>query len=319
MLADPRPRVIAIMGPTASGKSAIALELAQGIDAEIVSVDSALVYRGLDVGSAKPSLAERTMVQHHVIDVCDPWRAYSAAAFANDARVALESILARRRLPILVGGTGLYFRALLDGLAPMPQADLDLRARIGADAKLRGWPALHATLAAADPLAAARIHAADAQRIQRALEVLYLTGKPISYWQAQTPVPTRPQWRVLKLVLAPRERTVLHERIARRFDAMLDAGFLNEVLTLRALPQLAQHPAPLQLPALRSVGYRQAWEHLDGESSQTLFRERAIAATRQLAKRQYTWLRGEDGVHWFDPRIDLAQIEAIVRGFLRAQ
>lgn len=303
------------MGPTASGKSAYAIALAQRLGGEIVSVDSALVYRGLDIGAAKPDANERARVPHHLVDVCDPWRAFSAAEFARAARAAIDGILARGRLPILAGGTGLYFRALLDGLSAMPEADPDLRAALAAEAAARGWGALHAELARVDPEAAARIHATDAQRIQRALEVYRLSGRAISDWQRNARTSRLPL-RVLKLVLAPPERATLHARIEARFDAMLAAGFLDEVRRLRALPALAAHPRPLDLPALRAVGYRQAWEHLDGGSSPTEFRARAIAATRQLAKRQYTWLRGELGARWFDPAGQVAALDAAVDAFL---
>ena len=297
---DPRPPAIAIMGPTASGKTAFALECARSLGGEIISVDSALVYRGLDIGAAKPTLHERGGVPHHLIDVRDPWQPYSAAEFAVDARAALDDIAGRGRLPILAGGTGLYFQALLRGLSAMPAADPALRARLADEAAERGWAALHDELAQVDPDAARRIHATDAQRIQRALEVHRLTGRPISALQREAPPPRLP-FRVLKLVLAPAQRAVLHERIARRFDAMLEAGFLAEVEALRALPELRGHPAPLDLPALRAVGFRQAWEYLEGATDADGFRERAIAATRQLAKRQLTWLRGELDARWFDP------------------
>ena len=314
---DARPRAIALMGPTASGKSAYAIELARRLGGEIVSVDSALVYRGLDIGAAKPTREEQAQAPHHLIDVRAPWQPYSAAEFAADARRAIDGIVARGHLPILAGGTGLYFRALLHGLSDMPEADATTRAAIAADAQARGWAALHADLAQVDPAAAARIHATDAQRIQRALEVFRLSGRPISAWQraargARFPLKT------LKLVLAPAQRATLHQRIEHRFDAMLDAGFLDEVRALRAQPQLASSPRPLDLPALRAVGYRQAWEHLDGTSTLGEFRERAIAATRQLAKRQYTWLRGELDARWFDPHSRRAGLDAAVAGFLGA-
>jgi len=313
--ADTRPCAIAVMGPTASGKSAYALELAERFDGEIVSVDSALVYRGLDIGAAKPTREERARVPHHLLDLRDPWQAYSAAEFANDARAAIGGIVARGKLPILAGGTGLYFHALLHGLSPMPEADPALREQITAEAEARGWPALHAELAAIDPQAAQRIHATDPQRIQRALEVFRASGRTISDWQreqAQERLPLR----TLKLVLAPRERSVLHARIEERFDAMLAAGFLDEVRSLRALPGLQAHPAPLDLPAIRAVGYRQAWQHLDGETSEAEFRDRSIFATRQLAKRQWTWLRGELDAQWCDPQSDRARLERIVSLFL---
>lgn len=313
---DTRPLAIAVMGPTASGKTAFAIELAQRHGGEIVSVDSALVYRGLDIGAAKPDAAERAGIPHHLLDVREPWQPYSAAEFAADARVAIDGILARGRLPILAGGTGLYFQALLRGLAAMPQADAAVREAITADAQARGWEALHRELATVDPAAARRIGPADAQRIQRALEVFRISGRPISDWQRDPPPPRLPL-RVLKLVLAPTERAVLHARIARRFDAMLDAGFLDEVRGLRALPALRDHPRPLDLPALRAVGYRQAWEYLDGDGDAAQFRDRGIHATRQLAKRQLTWLRGELDARWFDPERDGDQLREAVSGFLR--
>ncbi|WP_449447646.1 tRNA (adenosine(37)-N6)-dimethylallyltransferase MiaA [Thermomonas brevis] len=312
---DLRPCAIALMGPTASGKSAYAIELARRHGGEIVSVDSALVYRGLDIGAAKPTREEQAQAPHHLIDLREPWQPYSAAEFAADAQRAIDGIVARGRLPILAGGTGLYFRALLEGLSDMPEADEAMRAAITADAQARGWAALHAELATVDPAAAARIHATDAQRIQRALEVFRLSGRPISDWQRGARGQRLPL-KTLKLALAPPVRATLHERIERRFDAMLDAGFLDEVRSLRARPELASHPHPLDLPALRAVGYRQAWEHLDGASSQGEFRERAIAATRQLAKRQYTWLRGELDARWFDPLSQRDALDAAVAGFL---
>lgn len=316
--ADPRPLAIALMGPTASGKTALALEWAQRLDAEIVSVDSALVYRGLDIGAAKPSAHERAAVPHHLIDVREPWQPYSAAEFALDARGAMDTIAARGRVPILAGGTGLYFHALLQGLSEMPQADPAMRAQLGLEAEQRGWAALHAELARIDPRAAARIHATDAQRIQRALEVYRLSGRSISHWREQAPPPRLP-YRVLKLVLAPAERAVLHGRIEQRFDAMLAQGFLDEVRGLRALPQLQAHPQPLDLPAIRAVGYRQAWEHLDGAYPAAEFRDRGIYATRQLAKRQLTWLRGELDARWFDPLRDAAELAHALRLFAGAR
>jgi len=314
MPADTRPLAIAVMGPTASGKTAFAVELARRLDGEIVSVDSALVYRGLDIGAAKPDAAERAGVPHHLIDVREPWQPYSAAEFAEDARAAVLGIAARGRLPVLAGGPGLYFQALLRGLAAMPPADPQVRAAIAAEAEARGWPALHAELAAVDPHAGARIRPGDAQRIQRALEVYRVSGRPISAWQRDPPPPRLPL-KVLKLVLAPDSRAELHARIAARFDAMLAAGFLDEVRRLRALPRLRDHPAPLDLPALRAVGYRQAWEFLDGQGDAAGFRDRAIFATRQLAKRQLTWLRGELDTLWFDPRQDPSRLRATVARF----
>ena len=314
MAADSRPLAIAVMGPTASGKTALAVELAQRLGGEIVSVDSALVYRGLDIGAAKPDAAERGGVPHHLIDVREPWQPYSAAEFADDARAAVLGIAARGRVPVLAGGTGLYFQALLRGLAAMPPADPQVRAALAAEAAARGWAALHAELQALDPQAGARIRPGDAQRIQRALEVYRLSGRPISAWQRDPPPPRLPV-RVLRLVLAPAGRERLHQRIAARLDAMLEAGFLDEVRRLRALPQLQAHPAPLELPALRAVGYRQAWEFLDGHGDAAGFRDRAVFATRQLAKRQLTWLRGQLDARWFDPERDAGRIHEAVAMF----
>ncbi len=315
--ADARPVAIALMGPTASGKTALALDWAERFGAEIISVDSALVYRGLDIGAAKPDAGEQARARHHMLDLRDPWETYSAADFARDARAAIDEVVARGRLPILAGGTGLYFRALLEGLAGMPAAHPVVRAELEADARARGWPALHAELAEVDPAAAERIGRNDPQRIQRALEVWRVSGRPISAWQQDSAAGrARLPLRVLKLVVAPARREVLHERIARRFDAMLAAGFLDEVRALRALPGLQRHPAPLDLPAIRAVGYRQAWEFLDGQGSAADLRERGIAATRQLAKRQLTWLRGKLDARWFDPARQAAELDRAVRDFL---
>lgn len=315
--ADRRPSAIALMGPTASGKTALALDWAERFGGEIVSVDSALVYRGLDIGSAKPDAAEQARARHHMLDLRDPWDAYSAADFARDARAAIDGIVARGRLPILAGGTGLYFRALLAGLAEMPAADPGMRAAIEAEAAARGWPALHAELARVDPVAAARIGRNDPQRIQRALEVWRITGRAISDWQLESARGRRRlPLKVLKVIVSPADRAVLHERIARRFDAMLAAGFLDEVRALRALPRLAGHPAALDLPAIRAVGYRQAWEYLDGHGDAAELRERGIAATRQLAKRQLTWLRGELDARWFDPAVDATRLQRAVADFI---
>ncbi|MCC4634917.1 tRNA (adenosine(37)-N6)-dimethylallyltransferase MiaA [Xanthomonas dyei] len=315
MPADRRPLAIALMGPTASGKTALALEAAERWNGEIVSVDSALVYRGLDIGAAKPDDAMRAAVPHHLLDLRDPWQIYSAAEFAADARKAIDNIVARGKLPILAGGTGLYFRAVLEGLSQLPEADPTVRAAIAAEAEQIGWAALHAQLAQVDPIAAARIHATDPQRIQRALEVYRLSGRPISDWQALPPGPRLPL-RVLKIVLAPQDRAVLHTRIAQRLDAMLAQDFLAEVRRLRELPQMRAGAAPLDLPAVRAVGYRQAWEYLDGAGSLAGFRDKAIQATRQLAKRQLTWLRGELDARWFDPERDRHQLDDALVGFL---
>jgi tRNA dimethylallyltransferase len=313
MPADSRPIALALMGPTASGKTALALEWAERFGGEILSVDSALVYRRLDIGAAKPSAEELARVPHHMVNLREPWQPYSAAEFAVDARRALDDIVARGRLPILAGGTGLYFHALLQGLSAMPEADPATRAALEAQAGERGWAAMHAELAGIDPEAAARIHATDAQRIQRALEVYRLSGRTISNWRQdgrrdRATLPRLPL-RVLKLVLAPDDRALLHARIERRFDQMLADGFLGEVRALRALPELQAQSRPLELPALRAVGYRQAWEHLDGASTAGQMRDLGVFATRQLAKRQLTWLRGELDAQWFDPQLQRPRLE----------
>jgi len=313
--ADARPPAIAIMGPTAAGKTALAIEWAQRLGGEIVSVDSALVYRGLDIGSAKPDAATLAQAPHHLIDVRDPHERYSAADFAHDATLALQDIAARGKIPLLVGGTGLYLRALLHGLSPMPSADPALRTAIADEGATRGWDALHAELAAIDPAAAQRIKVGDRQRIGRALEVWRISGKSISDWQTSSARQAFP-FRVLKLVLCPADRAVLHARIEARFDAMLADGFLDEVRRLRADPHLRELADPLDLPALRAVGYRQAWRHLDGTTDASAFRAEAIAATRQLAKRQLTWLRGEIDARWFDPAVDRAALDAALGLFL---
>ena len=283
---------IAIAGPTASGKSALALAAAQRWPVEIVSVDSALVYQGMDIGTAKPTPAELAAVPHHLIDLLPPTQAYSAAQFVADARRLIGDIQARGRLPLLVGGTMLYFKALADGLDAMPASDPAVRASIDARAAAEGWPALHAQLAQVDPVTAARLPPTDAQRIQRALEVWQLTGQPLSAFHgaARTPGLALPM-----LALEPQDRAWLHQRIAQRFDAMLAGGFVDEVRRLRARGDLQA-----TLPAMRCVGYRQAWAALDaegqalqpGSAGWAVLREQGIAATRQLAKRQLTWLRG---------------------------
>ena len=306
---DLRPRAIALMGPTASGKTDAAVALAAEWPLEVVSVDSALVYRGLDIGSAKPEPALLARVPHRLVDVCDPHESYSAARFATDAGAVMQDAVGRGRVPLLVGGTGLYFRALLDGLSEMPAADPALRAALEQDARSSGWSALRAELEAVDPAAAARIAPADRQRTLRALEVWRATGRPISEWQGRASAGCG--FRVLRLVLAPEDRALLHARIERRFDTMLAAGFLDEVRRLRDDPRL--HPA---LPSMRAVGYRQAWEHLDGGCDAASFRARAIAATRQLAKRQFTWLRSELAVRWLQPGRDDGELRTAVARFL---
>jgi len=284
MSAPSLPPAIFLMGPTASGKTALAVSLVERFPLEIISVDSAMVYRGMDIGTAKPDAATLARAPHHLLDVRDPTEAYSAAAFCDDARCLMADIVARGRVPLLVGGTMLYFRALLQGLDDLPRADAALRKKLEAEAAARGWPALHAELAAVDPATAARLAPNDSQRIGRALEIFWLTGKPMSALldRAQSELP----YRVLQLALIPSDRAVLHQRIADRFDAMLSDGLLDEVKTLRQT--YALNP---DLPAMRAVGYRQAWAHLNGDIDLKALREQGIAATRQLAKRQLTWLR----------------------------
>ena len=292
---DTRPLAIFLMGPTASGKTALACALGEQFPLGLVSVDSALVYRGMDIGTAKPDPATLARHPHALVDIRDPGQPYSAADFCADALPAMRRIGAQGRVPLLVGGTGLYFRALQQGLSDLPEADPATRARLAAEAQQLGWPAMHARLANLDPAAAGRISCNDTQRLQRALEVIELTGRPLSELQRGGTAARFP-WRVLKLALLPTDRHVLHERIARRFDAMLAEGFLDEVRALRARGDLHA-----DLPAIRAVGYRQAWEHLDGLTDPAEFRDRAIYATRQLAKRQITWLRSDHGARLFDP------------------
>ncbi|GIX23604.1 MAG: tRNA dimethylallyltransferase [Caldimonas sp.] len=276
---------LCLAGPTASGKTAAALALARVLPIEIISVDSALVYRGMDIGTAKPSAAERAAVPHHLIDLIDPTEAYSAAQFVADATRLVNEIRSRGRLPVLVGGTLLYFKALFDGMDALPAADAQVRARIDARAAQCGWPALHAELARVDPVTAARLSPNDSQRIQRALEVWELSGRPLSQWHTGRTSPAARE-RPRLIALEPTDRTWLHRRIAERFHAMLDAGFIDEVRALRARGDLS-----LAQPSMRCVGYRQVWEMLDGLHPPDTLAERGIAATRQLAKRQLTWLR----------------------------
>jgi tRNA dimethylallyltransferase len=282
-----KPLAVAIMGPTASGKTAAALEVGRHIPAEIISVDSALVYRGMDIGSAKPNAAERAAVPHHLIDILDPLDAYSVMQFREDALRLAADIRARGKLPLLVGGTMLYFKALRDGLDALPQADAEVRARLEREAAAVGVPAMHARLAALDPETAARLKPNDAQRVQRALEIFELTGQPMSQLLAKAPKTELP-FELMPISLEPSDRSVLHERIAARFDVMLNDpnGLLEEVASLRARGDLH-----LGLPSMRCVGYRQTWEYLDGACDFEAMRARGIAATRQLAKRQLTWLR----------------------------
>lgn len=284
------PPAICLMGPTASGKTAVSLGLTLRFPMEIVSVDSAQVFRDMDIGTAKPDRATLEKFPHHLIDLISPEESYSAARFRSDALRVMAEITARGRIPLLAGGTMLYFKALRDGLSDLPQADAELRRAIDEEAQRRGWPALHADLAALDPAAAARLKPADAQRIQRALEVVRLTGAPLAESIARRTEAAVP-YRLIQLALQPSDRAVLHARIARRFDAMLEAGLIDEVSALRRKYRL--HAG---LPSMRCVGYRQVWDYLEGRSDRAALREKGIAATRQLAKRQLTWLRAWEDV-----------------------
>jgi len=288
------PPAILLMGPTASGKTALALAIAARYPVEIISVDSAQVYRDMDVGTAKPSAAERAAVPHHLIDVINPDQSYSAAQFRADATRLMREITARGRTPLLAGGTMLYFKALREGLSNLPQADAALRAAIEAEAREKGWSAMHAELARIDATTAARLNPGDAQRIQRALEVYRITGKPMSELQGAR-VLGQAQYRFVPMALVPAERAALHRRIELRFEAMLAAGLVEELAALRRKFALDQG-----LPAMRCVGYRQAWEHLEGAYDRATLRDRGIYATRQLAKRQLTWLRAMEEPKVFD-------------------
>lgn len=293
-------RYLALAGPTASGKTAAALAIARVHEVEIISVDSALVYRGMDIGTAKPTADELAAVPHHLINIRDPLQAYSAAEFVADAKALIADITARGKLPLLVGGTMLYFKALVDGLDDMPKANPAIRAELEAQAKEQGWPAMHAALALVDPVTAARLNPADSQRIQRALEVFRVSGQALSSFHTTKTIATQAdgtgargqndsdllQKTSLLISLEPAERSWLHQRIAQRFDAMLAADFLDEVKALRARGDLNT-----DLPSMRCVGYRQAWEALEGLWPMAELRDKGIFATRQLAKRQITWLR----------------------------
>lgn len=291
---DLRPLVWCLMGPTASGKTALAVELTRRFPFEIVSVDSALVYRGMDIGTAKPDWETRRITPHRLVDILDPVETYSAGQFRGDALREIAAIQAAGHIPLLVGGTLLYFRALERGLAELPSADPAVRARLAAELAERGSAALHARLALLDPAAAARIHPHDPQRIQRALEVYELTGRSLTELCALPRNELLP-FRIAKLVVAPAERQILHERIERRFRAMLEQGFVAEVARLRARGDLN-----LDKPSMRAVGYRQVWTYLDGGLDHAAMVERGIVATRQFAKRQLTWLRTEAGAAWLD-------------------
>lgn len=301
------------MGPTASGKSELALKIAAEFPCEIISVDSVMIYRGMDIGSAKPCEEVLQSCPHHLIDILDPSEIYSAANFRADALRLVREIHARKRIPLLAGGTMLYFSTLQRGMPGMPGANARIREKINCQAAQQGWKAMHARLADVDPEAASNIHPNDPQRIQRALEVYEASGIPISVWHASSGR-SGPALRALKLALIPEDRTALHLRIQQRFDTMLASGFLDEVEALRCRKEL--HPG---LPAIRSVGYRQAWQHLAGECSYETMREKAVIATRQLAKRQLTWLRREADLSRISPgRYEVDEIFRTIHSHLEA-
>ena len=288
-MAKALPPAIFLMGPTASGKTGLAVELVQRFPFEIISVDSALVYRDMDIGTAKPDAATLAVAPHHLIDIIEPTAAYSAAQFRNDALKLMEEITSRGKVPLLVGGTMLYFKALQGGLSNLPEADVVIRSRLEEEARDRGWPAMHARLAQVDAETAARLEKTDAQRIQRALEVWEIVGQPMSALYKQSAGTAFP-YHLLKLALVPSDRAVLHQRIAMRFQTMLERGLVEEVHSLRT-----QYPVlTADMPSMRCVGYRQTWQYLDAEFNLPELLEKGIAATRQLAKRQLTWLRGMD-------------------------
>lgn len=294
MTQDSRPLAVMLLGPTAAGKTDTAIALHEWFDCELISVDSAMVYRGMDIGTAKPSAAELARAPHRLVDIRDPAESYSAADFRNDALAAMNDISGCGKTPLLVGGTMMYAKRLVEGVASMPAADPVLREQLRQRGESAGFEALHEELAAIDPAAAEAIHPRNRQRLIRALEVYWLSGVPLSeHWQRQQRLNF--PWRLLSIALAPNDRAVLHRRIAERFDAMLGGGFLEEVATLKQRGDL--HP---DLPSMRSVGYRQAWEYLEGAYDLETLRQRGIAATRQLAKRQLTWLRRWPDLHWVD-------------------
>lgn len=286
---------VCLMGPTASGKTDLAVRLVEAFAFEIISVDSAMVYRGMDIGTAKPDAKTRRRAPHRLIDIRDPEQVYSAGDFVRDARAEMARIREAGRVPLLAGGTLMYFRALIRGLATLPRADRALRAAIDRDAQRLGWPALHRRLAAVDPVAAGRIAPNDAQRIQRALEVFEKSGRALSEWQART-VPGIPGESYLTFGLVPEPRSELHARIERRFDAMVEAGFVDEVARLRRRPGLDRRS-----PSMRAVGYRQIWDYLDGRTTLEAALRDAVTATRRLAKRQMTWLRSERNLTRHNP------------------
>jgi len=301
MVESDLPQAILLMGPTASGKTALGVQLAKALNGEIISVDSALVYRGMDIGTAKPDSEERQGVVHHLIDIIDPSEVFSAGQFREQALALIDDITARGKMPILVGGTMLYFNVLLKGMAKLPDADAVIRQQIDQQAAAEGWLAVHQRLQEVDPVSAKRIHPNDTQRTQRALEIYLLSGRSHTDWlkeQAAQVLPFNP----MTFVIAPSDRAVLHENIILRFDQMLENGFLDEVKVLFDRADLDAN-----MPAIRAVGYRQAWAYLRGECDYVSFREKAIIATRQLAKRQFTWLRQQQAATWLETGDNLVQ------------
>ncbi|QXX81707.1 MULTISPECIES: tRNA (adenosine(37)-N6)-dimethylallyltransferase MiaA [Providencia] len=309
LVTQQKPDAIFLMGPTASGKTALAIELRKHLPVEIISVDSALIYRGMDIGTAKPTAEELSQAPHRLIDILDPSLPYSAADFRRDALKVMSEITAQGKIPLLVGGTMLYFKALLEGLSPLPSADASVRAQIEQIAQEHGWSEVHRQLAEVDPVAAARIHPNDPQRLSRALEVYLISGQTLTE-MTQTAGEELP-YNVFQFAIAPQDRKILHERIEQRFHLMIDAGFEEEVRALYHRGDLH-----VDLPAIRCVGYRQMWSYLDGEISHDEMVYRGICATRQLAKRQITWLRSWENVHWLDseqPQQALDTVMQVVR------
>jgi tRNA dimethylallyltransferase len=304
--------VIFLMGPTGAGKTDVAIELSERLSCGIISVDSALIYKGMDIGTAKPDGVTLARVPHRLVDICDPAESYSAARFREDALQEIETLLAARQIPLLVGGTMLYFRALAQGLSHLPESDPELRNQLQEQAQREGWASMYDRLRRFDPEAACRIHPNDPQRILRAIEVFELTGTPLSVLQGQTdPLP----YRIIRIVISPNERVVLHERIERRFQCMMEQGFLAEVEGLFQRGDLSR-----DLPSMRAVGYRQLWSHLAGECDLATAVQRGITATRQLAKRQLTWLRSEPiDTTWIDGSDDKNMLDIVLKSLEHAQ
>ena len=314
MTSGQMPSAIFLMGPTASGKTGLAIDLCEQFPLDIISVDSALVYREMDIGTAKPDAETLKKAPHRLINILDPSEIYSAAEFREDALHEMASITAAGRVPLLVGGTMLYFRALEHGLSELPAADSEVRQRLETQAQEIGWPAMHEILRQKDPKAASRIHPNDPQRIQRALEVIDISGQAMSELQAKT-AGRKLEYRLHKIIVSPEPRSVLHQRIEKRFDLMMQAGFVDEMKSLHSRSDLN-----VDLPSMRAVGYRQAWDWLEGNCTSEQMRKRVLAATRQLAKRQLTWLRRERGSLWYDLQSDTARAEVFgtLREFLEA-